>query len=37
MEEILLISSLLIALMIALLGLFFAFDGLSSLRQRRRT
>jgi hypothetical protein len=36
MEEILLISSLLIAL-IALLALFFAFDGLSSLRQRRRT
>jgi hypothetical protein len=37
MEEILLISSLLIALMIVLLALFFAFDGLSSLRQRRRT
>jgi hypothetical protein len=37
MEEILLFSSLLIALMIALLALFFAFDGLSSLRQRRRT
>jgi hypothetical protein len=35
-EETLLISSLLIALIIALLGLFFAFDGLSSLLQRRR-
>jgi hypothetical protein len=37
MEHILLITPLLIALMIALLALFFAFDGLSSLRQRRRT
>ena len=36
-DAVVLISSLLIALMIALLGLFFAFDGLSSLRQRRRT
>lgn len=37
MEHILLITPLLIALTIALLALFFAFDGLSSLRQRRRT
>jgi hypothetical protein len=37
MENILLFSFLLIAFMIAVLALFFAFDGLSSLRQRRRT